>query len=52
MCIRDRALIFACLRPEKAILGLILENTDDDDDEYLSTASRHFGNQKFEFCVP
>ena len=40
MCIRDRrgvgrprpALIFAYLRPEQTILGLILE--DDDDDEY------------------
>ena len=35
MCIRDRewpALIFAYLRQEQTILGLIREDDDDDDD--------------------
>ena len=50
MCIRDRersetseeapewpALIFAYLRPEQTILGLIREDDDDDDDDEFGT---------------
>ena len=30
---KRQTLIFACLRPEQTILGLILEGDDDDDDD-------------------